>query len=370
MESSRCILSTALAVLVAALGCDSTFEPSPRANAAYLVNLSEAPGLAAVDSSYDLLGNFGSFGNVREPITEDEARRTLVFVGAGDGPAELVVFDTRTLMVQQRTPTATLDSRSPIRGVALYGRRSLFVLPDGRLVLDGALNGESGLVRTQLDYTPDLFAGPFILQPFDAFLLRDPLRLFVLARRSEGAIDWVFQIDPGTLAGTDSVAAAGVVDIAGSPDNRHIYLRTESQIRRFDTQSWTVTAVVESPTANVRAKLHVSRSGTTLYLTDPGNLFELPPANAIHRWTSDLTPLPPLELDEFRSPGDDNPPRISDLETSAAGDTLFLVVGTGSRGPLYGPQPARLLVLDESLHALLHEIDLEGWSPGVMVQIK
>lgn len=333
---------------------------------AILVDVSESGGFAVVDSGLNLAGHYGDFGRVRTPMAVSNDRERIVFVAAGETPPELVVYGASSLQVLLREPTASIAARSAAGAVSVHGRLGLVIIGDDGLTLDGLVSGVPGVIRLSGDsYSPTAAASPFYLAVGGIVLAGT--RLFVLASRAEDGARYLYELDPITLVVLDSIATESARQISASPGQRYLYLLGNT-IQRFDVETGTYTAAVTSPTSNLYARLHLAADGLTVFLTEPGNFFEDPGAGLVYRYTSSLAPRPPLDLAQY-APDDAVPPIVASIATSTSGDSLFVSVGTASRGPLYGPQPAHLLTIDAASDLLLRRTDLEGWGPGAVIPL-
>jgi hypothetical protein len=353
-------LSTlSLALLLA--GCSDASGPS-RTEPRVLVDLGESSGFAVLDQDFEFVGHVGDFARMRTPIGLDGD--AVHFLAAGGKPAELVAFSGRRLTFEHREGTAAIRARSTMGAIELHGRLVVVALNDD-VILDGARDDVFGLIRVSGDpRRPASFAGPLYVRGDGAVRTADAL--FAVASRTASGLRYLFELDPLTLEVRDSVPAGQSGQVIASPGGVHLYLRGPG-IRRFDTRTRQFTAEASTAAVGPHARLHVSRNGARIYLTDPGNFFDHPGPGVIYAWTSELQPLPPVDLGETGIPGSSTPPVASGIATSAAGDTLFIATGTTSIGPLYGRQPAYLLMLDSDSHQLLRRIDLNGWGPGAVI---
>lgn len=353
-------------MLLLLVSCEDPIA-SKQSTAVLLVDVGESGGFAAVDGNFDLLGHFGDFARIRTPMVLDSDREVVYFLATGELPAELVVFSTERLAAQYRELTSAINARSQIGSVEIYGRRALVALEDQSIILDGVRNGVRGIVRLSgQPYEPVRFSGPFFLAVDGAALLGSSL--FAVASRTDDGPRFLFEIDPVTLAVRDSIEAVTTRQPIASPDGRHVFL-LGSELLKFDTSTGEFVAAAMNPSRNPHSRLHVSRNGQRLYLTDPGNYFESTGPGIIHTWTSNLDTLPAVDLRAATGSSGGVPPIAAGFATSIGGDTLFIATGTRSLGPLFGPQPGTLLILDSDSHALLDQVDLEGWTPGPVLML-
>jgi DNA-binding beta-propeller fold protein YncE len=148
-------------------------------------------------------------------------------------------------------------------------------------------------------------------------------------------------------------------------DGRTVYLTSVDSMYRFDLVAKEVLARTSLP--GLSGGITISPDGRTIYATDGGDSFNSPGSGKIAVFDADLNPQPPIDLGTSAAVNG-QPPSMQGAAVSSDGRMLYVAAGTPSRGPLYGPQPARLLVVDCSTRRLLRAIPLNDWAPaGVYV---
>ena len=115
-------------------------------------------------------------------------------------------------------------------------------------------------------------------------------------------------------------------------------------------------ATVELPS---RGLISLSPDGTTLYVPDSGYGFDWPGSGLLFVYDADLNPEEPIDLSEAAFDG--IAPTTGGVGVSLGSDLVYVAAGTVSRGPLYGPQPAKLLIVDAVARRLIETVDLNGW---------
>lgn len=121
--------------------------------------------------------------------------------------------------------------------------------------------------------------------------------------------------------------------------------------------------LARTPLPGLGGGIAFSLDGRTIYVTDGGDLFDTPGSGQIAVFDADLNPQPPIDL-RTSAAVNGHPPSMHGAAGSSDGRMLYVAAGTPSRGPLYGSQPARLLVIDCSTRRLLRAIPLNDWAPA------
>jgi hypothetical protein len=327
-----------------------------------LVYLAQPTAFASIGSQFKFTGHLGDFqrgsnSNLNGIVLSPD-RRTVTFIVGGSLPAELIVARTSDLTPLYREPTSTIVGRSMIESLRIFGMFAFEVMHDsGHIIVDGMRGQEPGLIRLSgPPYSAGAFAGPFFIRLDGASIIGQSL--YVVASRTDGGDTYLYELDPVSLAVRDSVHEPDAEQVIASADGRHFFLFGRD-IKKLDSLTGDVLAAAAIPVTSQRARLFLSRTSHRVYLVDPGDYRDWPGPGRIYQWSDNLDPLPDIAL-----PSRGLTPAVAGgVTTSANGDTLFVTTGTASAGPLFGPQPAALLILDANSHAVLKEIDLGGWLP-------
>jgi hypothetical protein len=171
-------------------------------------------------------------------------------------------------------------------------------------------------------------------------------------------------LDPTTLEVTDSAAVtAAAADAYGtlrqvlpSPQGRTVYLVGRDSIYRYDLAERRLLASVSRPSRGV---LSVAPDGQSLFLADAGDGFDFPGSGRVYVFTGDLASSEPISL--LAASIDGVPPSGGASAVGRDNRTVYVLSGTASRGPLFGPQPSRLLVLDAAKRELVKTVALDDW---------
>jgi DNA-binding beta-propeller fold protein YncE len=190
-------------------------------------------------------------------------------------------------------------------------------------------------------------------------------------RRAQPSLDWLFTLDPLTLAMVDSIAIVPASNSAGptlvgvrpAPDRRNAYVFGVGRFYKYDMLSRTVTASAALP--GLGGGVAISPDGQTLYLTDSGDSFDTPGSGFVYVYNANLTLRDSIDLRSAAVNG--LPPATRSAVVSRDGTLLYVTNGTASLGPLYGPQPSRVLVVDITAKRILRQVPLNDWSPGAIL---
>jgi DNA-binding beta-propeller fold protein YncE len=282
------------------------------------------------------------------------------------------------------------EAATLVDGLELYGS-ALATTPDGaRLVISHALRPadrarvlDSARVALLDLTTRHVLAtvGPLSVNPDGlATLPAGPAAprgaVLAIGARKRGvspSLDWLFVLDPETLAATDSAALTPAAADAGgtlrrlvvAPDRRRVYLLArDGELIAYDLVD---RAVVGRSHAPPGAWLAVAPDGQRVYASDPGSFIDSPGSGKLFVFDGTLAPLGAIDLGTAAAVNG-FPPATHGLAVSRDGARLYVASGTASVGPLYGPQPQRLLVVDVAQRTILHATALGDYGPaGVYV---
>jgi hypothetical protein len=309
-----------------------------------------------------------------------------VFVVAFDESTtrELIAVDTRKLLVKWREKLSNaIDPRHErFAGMAVYGDLAFSVSPDGRRIFlaSATRDGVTGVGVLDAESRNALgMIGPLRVQPGGISRIPPSPMMpagatLMIGRRSSAPSerDWLFIINPATLDVIDSAAVAPpsgdagptLFQVVGHRDGRHAYLVSRTVVYRYDLLLRVVDATAPRQS---NGYLVLSTDGTQLYMTDPGDRFNTPGTGHLYVYDADLGVKPPLDLRSMGVAGE--VPVIASAAVGANSDTIYVATGTASRGPTFGTQPLRLLVVHRNDGRLLTSIRLDDWNPGpVFVQ--
>lgn len=301
---------------------------------------------------------------------------TLYAVGVDAvGKRELFRVDTRTVRLIERRQVSDIKGASTAGPLDIFGSLAMAVLPDGeRLALAPAYrNGVAGIAILDAgSWQPVDFVHPIHLQPAGM----EPLppspgfpmgAVLLIGARDENvqpSLDWLFFLDAQSLQIVDSAAIAPpasdsrgtLQQVLPAPGGQQAYVVGRSQIYRYDIARRETTDSVPRPS---RGRLSISADGSILFITDPGDGFDDPGSGLLFLLDADLNPLAPIDLSAERSGF--SPPVAGAVAAGSTDRFAYVLTGTASRGPLFGPQPGRLFVVDVPAREVLTAIDLGGF---------
>jgi hypothetical protein len=153
----------------------------------------------------------------------------------------------------------------------------------------------------------------------------------------------------------------GVFDLALGPDGDSVFLATAGGLLRYSVATGEVLRRVPLPAIG---RITLSRDGSRLFLADQGRSRLEPGSGKIFVFDQMLQPLPPIDLSAAHVNG--IPPILQWVVESEAG-LLFVATGTASRGPTYGIQSARVLVVEPGSGRVQRTIALNGYLPQIFV---
>jgi hypothetical protein len=361
--------------LLALTSCDTGQDPRAIGDIV-IIGGGEADGLVVVDAATtEVIARPGPLPRYKQAFALALDSSSLYVTAVGDAGRELIRLDTRSFRVVSRNAMSEIEGGSNIGQLTIHGGRALAVFPSGaKLAVARAYrDGVGGIVVLDANsWDPIDFIHPLYVQALGV----EPLppgpefpqgALLVIGARQENvqpSMDWLFVIDPLTHGFVDSAAIAPPANdsrrtlrqVLPAPDGRNVYVLGRSLIYRYDLVRREITATVERPS---RGQLSISPNGSTLYVSDPGGRFGLPGSGLLFVYNANLEPGVPIDLSEAALNG--TPPVTGAAAVGSTNRYVYVVAGTASRGPGYGSQPGRLLIVDATISQLVGIVDLNGW---------
>jgi hypothetical protein len=116
----------------------------------------------------------------------------------------------------------------------------------------------------------------------------------------------------------------------------------------------------------------ISPNGRRIVMTDVGVWPDDPGSGALFPFDFDgsFSPLPPIDLAPAAADGGPTRVRTGDIAFSRDGRWIFAAAGTVAVGPLYGPQPAQVLVIDANSLQLVRAMPLGGFGTPILFPLR
>jgi len=353
--------------------CGSIQAPvEPGRSSETLITLGEAEHMTVVDGETGRIiarpGPLSRFAVVRQ-VSPDG--RTIYVFDPGSGPsqpAEVVAVDMGTFRVRWREPwpIRSSDDERPL-GPRLAGTEVL--------LQNASWRGNQGVIALD-DSSRQVraFWGPAAV-PLRG-LTRLPSRLRGVpgdvvvggARpgRSGTFTGCLYILDGATLSVRDSIVVVpassnpfgGIDEVLASPDGRRVYVAAGRTLVSYDLVERRAVASTGLPTVGT-GRLAIAPDGRSLYYTDAGDGRNFPGSGFVHVFDAELKPRPPIDLRSVGPGG--RPIQTNHAAVSSDGKLLYVAAGSASRGPLYGVQYGRVLVIDAATGALIKEIATGDW---------
>lgn len=383
MVGTRCkeslAFAGALVGVALSLCCGSATAPSPAGVANAVVVATDTtdvsvvdPRLGAVTAHLGPLPPFKDGGALSPDHATFYLHTELDF-----STREIVAIDTRSLRIEWRVHTATLEQQAAGESLPVSIGGTMAVSPDGgRLLIQAAVGPDAGIAvmdlgtRTVVDFIP--LATVIDMATLGASATMPNGAILVAGARQVGPnlyTGFLFVLDGATLALKDSIAlasstddrSAGLEQVLAAPDGQHVYVAGAQQVR-YDLQEHRVTDSVPTPS---HGRLTIAPDGSTLYRTDSGDGRDVPGTGHLYVYDADLTPREPIDMTAVAATSEPLPVITQDAIPSADGTLLYVASGS-PRATTYGGERARLLVLDTRTQTLVKAISLRGWSPDVL----
>jgi len=334
-----------------------------------------------------VVGHLGPIPRYQDDYALSPDSSTLYVLAHGESGGRLLALNMGALSIRYDRPLAGAGSAGgQSTGLTVYGDYGIAVSPDGRrLFIASAVRGTTAsdtipgvAVLDASTSAPLGFVGPMWVQPGGMISLpagagASAGAILIVGRRyrrAQPSLDWLFTLDPVTLTVVDSVAIAPASSSGGptllgvvpAPDRQNVYVFGVGLFYKYDMVGRTVTASAALP--GLGGGVAIAADGQTLYLTDAGDFFNNPGSGFLYVYGSDLKLRDSIDVRGAAVGG--VMPSTKAVVVSRDGTLLYVASGTASRGPLFGPQPSRVLVVDIASKQLVRVIPLQDWNPGQM----
>ena len=376
VSSNYLAVAVTFSLMTSAFACHNPFVPSDGEDAVYVLAAGQEIIVVSPQAGV-VVSRFGRVPDFKDGIALFPDSDAVLLSGLDDGADQRVILaiDLAREKILWRESVADIADRSDIGPIAIGGERNVAVSSDGTslLVASAVQNGVVGVVILDADSRDPIgFIGPLVLGREGATILPSgevwpSSRLILAGRRSVDSprTDWLFVLDPTATNIVDSAHvttpdgnALNISHMVAAPDGRHVYLAGNSLVSRFDFVTGTVVATQPSP---ARGWLTIGARGEKLYMTDAGDGRDFPGTGLLYVYDASLGTLETIDLQHPDFNG--APPVAIKAAESKAGDLLYVLSGTARRGPLFGVQPGRLMIVNLSTRRVTGLILLDVWSP-------
>jgi hypothetical protein len=139
-------------------------------------------------------------------------------------------------------------------------------------------------------------------------------------------------------------------------DGRFLFFVThDRRIHKFDVAARREVASLVLPVAGPFA---ISPNGESIYLVDGSWTRELPGSGRMVRVLGSLASYDEIDLQDAAYGG--TAPALNGVTVSHDGRTVYVGAGTPSRGPIFGVQKGKILVVDAVAKQLTQVMDLDA----------
>lgn len=317
-------------------------------------------------------------------LSPDGERFVAIAAEVGSGlDYQLIVASTDPLDVVRSEPLAAISKKSDFGPVELTTEVTPVFSSGGSTIYVKGIRGGSGaegLVPMDLEsLTPLGIAGDFLElgAPDGADVLRPARgeRDILLAAGSVGALepeDVLVSFEAATLQPRDTLPlgdtfrngeASKIRTVLAHPEGDRVFVQGVDSLYEVAVSPEGVLTRSGAVTApHARGNLTISHAGDRLYLSDHGDGFDSPGSGLLRVFDTELRELPPVDLRGVPTPGGTNPV-LGPVDVTDEG-TLYVGSGTSEDGPLFGPQPGHLLVVDRDDGSLLADVEFGRFNLG------
>lgn len=370
----------ALTVTAAAAACDSATAPCG-ATELLLTTADGGSSLRSVDPDGSCAARRLDLGGPSESValTPDHARAYAVVRSASD-QRFLATIDVASFTELSREPLSSFGV--PQTGGSAVTGEAAALSPDGAAIYlwRTSTDGVLGIARFDLSSKQaSAFSGPWNLAglvPLDASPLFPRGALVAVGFRGgtgpRNGQSRVYFLDPLSLEVIDSImpgAIAGQEDVwqfVPAPDGRTAYIAGSTLLMRYDLG---LRALIASTTRQAPGMLVITPDGMRILLTDNGTWPDSPGSGLLRVYDANLALLGDIDVSAPLGGGthSSTATQTGIAVASADGRRVFVRSGSLERGPLYPPQPARVLSVDIIDRRLMRVTPLGGYGQGFLL---
>lgn len=344
------------------LGCGSPINPSEAADLVVAGGESNRVVYLTADAGHQTGAAPFAVGPILASAY-DQASRIGYFTAISAAGRELLAVNFTANTIEWRAPMAAMGYPVLYDGVQLFGAPVALLPGRAALIMTASRHDTVGIATFVLGTrTMGAFRGPLDVLGFHALagsgIVAASLRT---GRRPDGRVSTsVLLLDPTDLHTLDSIAPAPPYQDPGqpieAPGGDRLLMGNYTHIYLYSRQQRTVLASVQRP---VLGGMAFSPDARLVVLSDPGDFFDDPGSGKLYVYNASLQFQQVIDLAPVGLDGN----RVVTGRMAFSRDSrwLFVAAGTASRGPLFGPQPAQVVVIDATTLQVLRAIPLNDW---------
>jgi len=293
----------------------------------------------------------------------DETSRTGYFTASSENGSELLAVNFASNGIEWRTPIT--DAANPVLydDVQLIGAPMALLPGNASLIMRATLHDTAGVATFALGtHSLGAFRGPLDVLGFRALPLSgDVAAVIKTGQRGDGGVrSSILILDPGDLHTLDSIAPAPPYEDPSlpveAPGGDLLFMGNYANIYVYSRQQRRVLGSTERP---VLGDMAVSPNGQLVVLSDAGTFPDDPGSGKLFVFHRSMQLVRVIDLAALSLTG--QPVVTGQLSFSRDGRWLFVAAGTASIGPLYGAQPAQVLVIEATTFQVARAIPIYDW---------
>lgn len=360
-----------LSVLIILAGCGSPTGVSGQSDLLAVIPQDGRLFSVDIDGGVDALGTLGGpvLASALDPV-----RSVVYFTVITPAGRQLLTYDLQLGRTTNSLPLADASRPVAYNGVQLGGDPIAFLQTSGSLATWAAWSDTIGLATfNPIDGTP--LAGR---RPLEALGLQELSRM-VAAHSPRGTRPdlrmsfVVLLLNPSNLLTIDSISPSPPFEDPGQivpmPTGSIVIVSNYTQLYAYSISTREVVTSIPRPVPY--GYFAISPNGRRIVMTDVGVWPDDPGSGALFPFDFDdsFSALPPIDLAPAATDGGRTRVRTGDITFSRDGRWIFAAAGTVAIGPLYGPQPAQVLVINADSLQLVRAIPLGGFGTPLLFPV-